>query len=1037
MKTNAYLQQPSLYKDTLVFITDDDLWSYCFSTQKCSRLTTSVGSSSFPKISPDGKHIAYLSSDYGSLDVYLIPLQGGMPTRLTYCGVQKICGWKDKKTLLISSAHQSFHLRHPSLYTFDIGTLQWTDLNLGPATAIGYNGRKVVLGRNNGDPARWKRYRGGTAGTLWLSANGKTFTKILTRLKTNLTNPLWIDNRIYFISDHQGIGNIFSVNANGSQIRKHTEHKDYYVRNMTTYDKKIVYQVGACIYYLDLDTKQAEEIPIDVSSTFNQALCRFESIEEYLENFSVGNKGRDISFTARGQLFFMPPWGGAPLKLGHEEFRYKRPVYLEEKKSRKIICIQLDKNNEEQLVLIDPQSTSISNLCGQRKWGKIYSLQPSPDAKFLLVTNNRNELWKITLKTRNCRLIKKNKEGPISRCHWSSDSRYFAYSYSLDRARQGIFIYDRVGKKEHSLVTPLVLDFSPIFDPSGKFLYFIGIREFEPVMSETHFDIGFPKAHKIYAVSLQAENPTLSELHLDYEDDDQKGKKKKIKTKTIEFNHIDKRIAPLFDELGGFVDLMPTKYGLLYIQKNDDDEYNLYSYNLKNKKKTLIGHDLFNWSISPNGSHILFYNSNGFRLISSFEKPSDGLGYDRNDGWIKLSRAKLYINPIKEWKQMYQEAWILQREYFWEEKISNIDWKKVYQRYLPLLERVHTRIEFSDLMWEMQGELGTSHCYEYGGNYHRLPPNNFNGLLGADLIYIPNKKAFRVEKIYCGDSWVKQGDSPLNKSGVALKKGDLIFGIDGQRFKKEKDLYVYLQNKGNHKLNLLVQKRGSTQRNNICVQTLKSNKKLLYRDWVEKNKQYVHKNSAGRLGYVHIPDMSMEGFSEFYRNFLSEYIYDGLIIDVRYNGGGFVSQLIFKMLAQKVVGFDKTRWHGIQPYPHFSVGNLVCLTNEHAGSDGDIFSHCFKLMKLGKLVGTRTWGGVIGISPRHYLADGTCTTQPEYSFWFNDVGFKVENYGTDPHIQVEVSPQDYSKKLDPQLDKAIAINLAELKKTPPLKSITD
>ena len=359
--------------------------------------------------------------------------------------------------------------------------------------------------------------------------------------------------------------------------------------------------------------------------------------------------------------------------------------------------------------------------------------------------------------------------------------------------------------------------------------------------------------------------------------------------------------------------------------------------------------------------------------------------------------------------------------------MSGINWNKVYKRYHTLIDRLSTRTEFSDLLWEMQGELGTSHCYEMGGDY-KPRRNYFQGLIGADLEYNSKVNAYEIIKIYKGDIW-KNPQSPLLRPGLNIAEGDLIKKINNENLTKKVTPGHLLVNETNSEVLLQIIDKKTNKKRMVTIKTLSDRKGLQYRDWVESNKDYVHKKSKNKIGYIHIPDMGVAGFSEFHRHYLSEISYDGLIIDVRYNGGGHISQLLLSKLARKRLGFDLTRWMGEEPYPVESpAGPMVAITNEFAGSDGDIFSHSWKMMKLGKLIGKRTWGGVIGIWPRNSLVDGTVTTQPEFSFWFKDVGWGVENYGAEVDIEIDNLPQDFSKGIDNQLDKGIEIVQKEMSK---------
>jgi len=382
---------------------------------------------------------------------------------------------------------------------------------------------------------------------------------------------------------------------------------------------------------------------------------------------------------------------------------------------------------------------------------------------------------------------------------------------------------------------------------------------------------------------------------------------------------------------------------------------------------------------------------------------------------------------------MFAEAWRLQREHFWAEDMSGVDWQAVYDQYAPLVERVSSRSELSDLFWELQGELGTSHAYEGGGQY-RSGPHYQQGFLGVDWTYDGEAGRYRIAHIVQGDSWNATATSPLTIPGIDVAEGDAVLAINGQRVGPKRSPQELLVNQARNEVQLTIEDAETQETRVVTVKALGGEWSARYRAWVERNRQIVHDKSEGKVGYIHIPDMSPWGFAEFHRGYLTEFDYPALLVDVRWNGGGNVSGLLLEKLARRRIGYDFPRWQPPTPYPAESPrGPMVALTNEHAGSDGDIFSHSFKLMKLGPLIGMRTWGGVIGISPSHSLVDGTRTTQPEYAFWFKDVGWNVENYGTDPDIEVDIAPQDYAQGLDPQLDRAIAEALRLIEEQPALE----
>ena len=645
--------------------------------------------------------------------------------------------------------------------------------------------------------------------------------------------------------------------------------------------------------------------------------------------------------------------------------------------------------------------------------------------------------------------------GGSVRISFSPDGRYLAYTAQIDPRRTAIRIYDTRKSELRFLLNPIVNDFSPSFDPSGKYLYFLSVREFAPNYNETHFDLGFPFATKPYVVALNEK--TQSPFEAPFENpiaEKESAVKKNIKKDEsdknadvkveIEFEGLENRIQAFELSLGGYIKITGIKDGIMYWKQDIEPIVNqthfkevqsptLYKYKFEELTSEVFLKSVNKFFMSMDKNYILTYSDSKLRLIETKNKPTEESKIGKKDGFVDISRIKLKVDPRHEWQQMYHEAWALQKEHFWRKDLLNIDWDLIYKRYQKLLVKVKTRSEFSDLMWEMQGELGTSHCYEMMGNYNRAGLGIAFARLGAYFIYDSKKQSYKINRILKGDSWLTAAASPLTAMGVRLKEQDQLLAVDGVPFKKASDLYELLENKALMKIELTVQRNNSKIKEKVVVKTSQTMSGAWYREWVNNNKKYVHEISKGKLGYVHIPDMGPNGYAEFYRHFVSETQFEGLVVDVRFNGGGHVSQHLLKVLAQKVIGFDETRHQGIEKYPFYAPGVLVALANEYSGSDGDIFPHSFKLMKLGKLIGKRTWGGVIGINGQYSLRDGTLVTQPEYSFWFKDNEWNVENYGVDPDIEVDITPEDYSNNKDPQLECAIQVALADLKKNPSVK----
>jgi tricorn protease len=1067
----GYYRQPAIHGDNIAFISEDDLWIVSQQGGKAIRLTASPGIVSAPRFSEDGKWIAYTCNEEGSFDIYVIPSTGGESKRLTWLNATASpMAWRKGKVIFTSAYKQPF-MRTLALFEVDLEGHVPELLPYGNATHISFGSKGAVLGINTGEPARWKRYRGGTAGRLLIDKDGKGQFKPLFKMKGNFTSPMWIGNRIYFISDHEGIGNIYSCNPDGKDIKKHSNHKDYYARRADTDGKSIVWHAGADIYCLDLKTDKVKKVNMEYASPFAQRQRKFVDASKYLESAELSKDGGSLAIAARGKAFSLGNWEGSVQQYGIKHgVRYRQATYLPDGKSLALISDEGDKERLEihpvRKDFVEPGKDKVK-VFDKIGIGRVYSLKTSPVGNLLALSNHRNELIVYNYETGKAQTVDQNKFGLLNEFDWSPDGRWLAYAIEINRKLKLIRIYDTQKKKIHDVTKPVFADYSPCFDPAGKYLYFLSQRTFEPVMDTVQFDFIFPNSVKPYLIPLKAdtrspfepdikgfENKPDEAAKKDEEKakEDKKNAAKNIQTAKqeeppkpveIDFDDIAERIIEFPVPNGIYESLSAAENRIFYLSipgivwNNDEAKLGLECYDINKLEGWTYLNGINGYSLSGDHNAALVFINKRLRVVSTKLEPKAVLPAEdapgRKSGWIDLNRIKLEIEPLPEWQQMFREAWRLQKYHFWTEDMSGIDWQKVFKRYYPLVSRCGCRSEFSDLMWEMQGELGTSHCYEFGGDYRQSPSYRI-GQLGIDYKYNAKRKAWEITKILKGWHWSTENRSPLMNPGLGIKPGWLITAINGQPLSQDITPEKVTVNLAGQLVQLSMMSPNGKVKKNVTVKTMQHEAWARYSDWVETNRDYVHQKSKGKVGYIHIPDCGQTGLIMFHRMFLAEVDYDGLVVDVRFNGGGSVSGLLLQKLARRRIGYDLTRWWGANPYPNDApMGAMVMLTNEDAGSDGDIISHSFKLMKLGKLIGMRTWGGVIGIWPRHWLADGTVTTQPEFSFWFKDVGWGVENYGTDPDIEVDILPQDYVKGIDPQLDTSIAEVLSELKKNPPLK----
>jgi tricorn protease len=1077
----GYYRQPTVHDDRIVFVSDDDLWEAPLEGGRARRLTSGRGDASHPHFSPDGTQIAFTGTEEGAPEVFVMDADGGPVEQLTFHGTRSaVVGWEpDGESIVFRSTHKHPFKRPTFLHTVPADGGPTESLSFGQAHALERepNGDGCVIGRHSDDLARWKRYRGGTAGTIWLDRQGDgQWEQFLADQDAGLVSPLWIGDRLYFISDFEGYGNIYSANLDGESLKRHTHHDDFYARFAATDGDTIVYSCGARLWRLDVGATEPEPIEVQFGSPRTERNRKFVDASEYLEDYTLHPEGHSMATTARGKVHDFGLWEGPARQHGRAHgVRYRNQRYLDEDR----LLVVSDEGGEESFEIHDLDSGEVEPVdTGDFDIGRPLEVKVSPDEEHdaALFSNHRAELIHMELDTGACQVIDESDHVLLGGFDWSPDGRWIAYSTFGGWHTSEIRIAE-VGTWETRAVTSgQYRDTEPVFDPEGRYLYFLSCREFDPVYDQVFLELSFPRTMKPCVVTLQEDldspfHETPRPLNggkprggeagdngadsdgEDEDDSEEAGDDDASKQDVeIDFEGIGDRVET-FDvkaaEYGGldatanrvFWTVHPIEGSIGTPMDGGSDSGSLEYFSLNKRSTQTFAEGVSTFEVGPDNSTLAMEMQGRLRVVDATGKgPAQQNGGSpepgRSTGWIDLDRLVLPVEPAREWRQMLREAWRLMRDHFWRADMTGVDWQSVWERYSRLVDRVSTRGEFSDLVWTMQGELGTSHAYEMGGDYERAPQYR-PGYLGVDVEWDPDvtwerggtehRGGFRITHLVRGASWEESATSPLARPGVDATEGDVIVAVNRTPFRPGDSFQESLVHRSGEDLEVTLLHSGADRESDesdatarYSVELLRSEQRARYLEWVEENRERVHQATDGRVGYVHIPDMGPRGFSEFHRSFLSEQSKDGLVVDVRFNAGGHVSELILEKLARQRLGYSLPRWGDANPYPSGSItGPIVGLTNEYAGSDGDIFSHCFKMMDVGPLVGKRTWGGVVGIWPTHGLVDGSVTTQPEFASWYRDVGFGLENRGTEPDIEVGDPPGSMQNGEDPQLDAAI------------------
>ncbi len=1039
---------------------EDDLWLAAVDEAvagraRAWRLTADRTPVACQRLSPDGTHVAWSAArEGGAREAYAVEVEGGPVRQLTYWGDRAwetagVRGWLSGDEVLVTGFHG-----HPQ----DLRTWPFAvplegparELPYGPASDVSTSPEGAVLVGSSfyREPARWKRYRGGTGGKIWYSPDGGEYHRILAEVGGHLVNPMWVSGRVAFLSDHEGVCALYSARPDGTDLRRHTDHGPFYARQASSDGARVVYQVAGELWLLE--SLDAEPVPLTVrlGGVRNGRAPFAVSGREGLSDYTLCRSGRVIAAEVRGTAHWLPAEAGpARALLAEPGVRARLPLILPGTST--VVCVS-DADGEDGLDLIPADGSAPRRILSGRI-GRVLESAAAPDAKTLALSCDDGRLLIVDLESGTAQELTRVLNQEACGLTFSPDSALLAWSQQWQHYAGSHIRLGRLSDRTIVDVTPPRFDdVSPAFTLDGKYLAFLSNRTFDPIEQTQPFDLAFAAGTRPYLVTLAADTPSPFAPEIDgrpvkqpekpqeggeADEDSAEGAEPTVERVRLDLEGLAARIVPFPVPAGRYHGLCAAEKSVLWLASplvgelgealiggDEHPKASLVRFDLVKRRQSTIVDAVDDYAVSGNGERLAFRKDGALTI-----RPVASAG-DQDDVGVDLDRIRITVDRSAEWRQMYAENWRLMRDNFWRADMGGVDWPAVRDRYRPLLERIGSTDDLRDVMFEVGAELGSSHAYVRDPNQGPIPLERAQGRLGADLVR-DSSGAWRIARIIPSETSVAAGLSPLEAPGVAARAGDEIVAVDGRPLHPAHGPDPLLVGKAGKPVELTLRRDGRDRR--VAVVPLRKESVLRYHDVIRTQRAVVHERSAGRLGYLHVPDMSYTGWAEFHRDMGVELHCEGLIFDLRENGGGYVSELVIEKLRREVIGWNLARRSEPASYPiQAPRGPIVALSNEIAGSDGDIGTHAFKRYGLGPVVGTRTWGGVIGIDSRYRLVDGTEVTQPKYSFWFDDVGWGVENYGVDPDVEVPIPPHDWAAGRDPQLDEAIRIALAALEQRP-------
>lgn len=1022
----GYYQYPDVHGNTVVFSAEGDIWTVPLSGGLAHKLTTHAEEERYPAISPDGKMIAFSASYEGPTEIYSMPIDGGLPTRWTYeSEFSRTNGWTpDGKIVYDTRAFATLPDRQ--LVTIDIKTKKKERIPLSQASEASFNasGNTVFFVRPSDHGNVTKRYKGGTARQIWKFTNDSEEAIQLTKGYAGESHhPMWYNGRVYFITDRDGIMNIWSIDENGFDLKQHTDHTDFDVRYANLSEGSIVYQMGADIWHYNLQNNTKKKIEIKLTSDLDQLREKWvDNPSQYITSVNPDKKGERIIITARGRAFVVPVKSGRLVEFTDKKsVRFRDAIFSSD--GKKVYTLS-DESGEFEFISMP------SNGVGSHKTvtnnGNVlrYAGKPSPDGKWLAYDDLMGNMFVLNIATGASKKISTSEEGIYS-FSWSPDSKWVAFVQVANNTMAQIYLYDMSMGGSFPITTDRANSNYPAWSPDGKFIYFLSDRNFTtlvgspwgPRQPEPYFDA----SEKLYHIALQkgTRSPFRPKDEFTPEDkkDDKESKDDGVTVK-VDSQGISERIEEVPLKPGNYRGLAITKEAI-YLMTSEtgvDAKNHLGVLKIDNedvKLKTMM-EDVRSFRLTGDTKKLLIRQKNNFYMVDAGTSKVSDLSEKK----IDLSGWKFAITPQEDWKQIFTDAWRMERDYFYDKNMHGVNWQAMHDKYYAQIDRITTRNELSDLIGRFVGELAALHTSVRGGDIRGDAKNIPVADLGARFTRDGANGGFRIEHIYKADPDYPDEKSPLDDPFLDIRVGDVITSVNGKKALSALDIGELIRNQQGKQVRIEI-KRGTIKKN-VIVKPIGNTYRLRYRDWEYSRRLEVEKSTESKVGYVHLQAMGSRDLNQWYREFYPIFDRPGLIIDVRHNRGGNIESFILEKLLRKAWMYWKSR--SGKPYWNMQYafrGHIVVLVNGNTASDGEAFADGFKKLNLGTAIGTRTWGGEIWLSGVNRLSDGGIARAPMMGVYGPDGDWLIEGHGFEPDIVVDNLPHATFKGKDAQLDAAI------------------